>query len=571
MPAISLSSDPKILMQQAKEITESCNASQGVRAAYCRQLNAMLETGRQDGSRSIINMLFSHVDRLASHLFSPTELAFKVDSDITYDKEILNRYKVAGRKITSLWSKNNFDLLFSRGVFDSLKYGACIFKQGAQTADDKGNVVYHASLIQPWQFGVYNESCNDLDDQTALCETQLLTMPEVWRRIYHLPEAEVLFKKIRQHAMRGQAGEEYSSFFHEVLSTSTLDTGNTGKTRPTPGGIVNLNNDPNYAVLGPEVNVELAKFHELWIQDGEDYTTIQWIEPDILITRYKKGNLLINGDKHSGLHPYTLIQPNQKSGYFWGRTEIADLIAPQGLLSTWADDIKRLFGLQLDKILAFSGYDGITDETYDQMRSAGFFNGPPGATVNDLTPKFPPEGITMLQFIMQIIDQLGGFNNMLSGRGEPGVRSAQQGDQLLKVASPRLRDRALVVERQCAQAADLTLHLLQAKDGQTYWTDSRKIPETSFHFSDFLGDAYVVVDSHTSSPIFKDNHQQLIAFGVKAGLCTKHYAVDNLDFPNKTELHQEITEAEEKQGALMRQLLAKDPEALAKIVGGKRR
>ena len=74
----------------------------------------------------------------------------------------------------------------------------------------------------------------------------------------------------------------------------------------------------------------------------------------MIAPRFKKSNLLISGDTHSRLHPYVLIQANEMQGYIWGRPEIADLIEPQGLLSTWCDDTRRLYGLQIDKILAFS-------------------------------------------------------------------------------------------------------------------------------------------------------------------------------------------------------------------------
>jgi len=565
MAAIDLPDNPAQKTIKLMEVVEACRASAGIRAAYCRQLNAMMETGRQDGSRSIINMLYGEVDKLASHLYSPTVLQFGMEFDHNYQKEIIDRGKVAAKRVTRTWSRNNIDMMFGQGVFEALKFGACILKQWPQQ-DREGETTYHSSLVLPWQFGVYNEAINNLDRQPAMTETSTLTLPEVWRRIYHLPEAQKLFERIKSHATRGQAADEYSSFFHQLLSTSTLNTGNVGMTRPQPGGIVNLNNDPNYAILGPEVAVDLVKIHEIWLWGEKDYETYQIVEPDILITRYKKGNLLIAGDTRSGLHPYTLIQPNQKTGYIWGRSELIDMIEPQGLLSTWADDAKRLFGLQIDKILAFSGFDGVTDETYDQMRSAGYFNGPPGAAVSDLTPKFPPETLPMINFIITVIHMMSGMDNALSGKGEPGVRSAEHSDQLMKMASPRMRDRALLVERQCAQAAHLTFGIMEAKESTKFWTDPDNVEKTSFILKDIPDDRQIIVDSHTSSPIFKDGHEQTIAFGVKAGFLDGHYAIDNIDIPNKEEAHLSLKTKEAAQKALMENLKATDPEAFAKVL-----
>lgn len=329
-----------------------------------------------------------------------------------------------------------------------------------------------------------------------------------------------------------------------------------------------LNNDPNYAIVGPDIAVDMIRMHELWVQDEKDYTTIQIIEPDIMIApRFKRSNLLIPGDNHSMLHPYTLIQPNEVQGYIWGRSEVVDLIEPQGLLSTWCDDIKRLFGLQIDKILGFAGFDGLTDETYDQMRGAGYFNGPPGATINDLTPKFPPESLPMLQFVIQIMDQLGGFDGALSGKGEPGVRAGSHAQMLLKTASPRLRDRSLLVERQCASAADLRLSIMEAKDARNYWVDGstmETIEKSTFQLGDLPDDRRVSVDSHSSSPIFADDHTQLIGQGLSLGIIDGEYAIDHLPFPEKDKAKTSLREKQAREADLIKQ----HPELLEKMVGG---
>ena len=563
---IDLPSDKRKLLKVALDLVEACSSSRGNRAAYCRQINAMVETGRQDGSRSLINMLHFHLDRLASHIFSPTDLRFTIDFENVYPKNILERGEVAAQILTRSWERNNIDMTFARGVFESAKYGAALLKQWVQMEGPEEAPVYYKRLVMPWQFGVYREDENELSKQSAMCETVYLTWPEAWRRIYHLPDADKLFNKIKAQSATSQSNDEPSSFFHQVLSTSTLNTG--PQSTPQPGGIVQLNNDPNYAIVGPQVDVPMVKMHELWVQDEEDYTTIQLIEPDILIAPlYKKANLLIPGAMHSGLHPYTLIQMNETSGYFWGRTEIADLIEPQGLLSTWADDTRRLFSLQIDKILGFSGYDGLTEDVYDNMRGAGFFSGPQGSSVADLTPTFPPESLTMLQKLQDTINSLGGFQDVMQGKGESGVRAGVHANTLLKTGSAMHRDRSLLVERQCAAAADLHLSIMEAKDSRNYWTHGDKLEDvenTKFLLSDLPEDRRVSVDSHSSSPIFADDHQQLVAFGIKAGFIDGHTAIDMLPLPMKELLHARLRDKEAKQAKLIQE----HPELLAKMAKG---
>jgi hypothetical protein len=161
---------------------------------------------------------------------------------------------------------------------------------------------------------------------------------------------------------------------------------------------------------------------------------------------------------------------------------------------------------------------------------------------------------------------------MLSGRGETGVRSAGHADQLMKMASPRLRDRALLVERQCAAAADLRMAIMEAKDPRNYWTDGSSpeaIEKTKFLLADLPEDRRVLVDSHTSSPIFADDHQNLTSFGLKAGLVDPESAIEDLPFPNKETKILRLRDREAQQAAIMRELLQKDPEALIKILAHK--
>src|ERR1700679_1327674 len=101
----------------------------------------------------------------------------------------------------------------------------------------------------------------------------------------------------------------------------------------------------------------------------------------------------------------------------------------------------------------------------------------------------------------------------MEGKGEPGVRAESHASTLMKTASPYLRDRALLVERQVATAADTTLSLKEAKDGRNYWVDGSSIAtmdQTQFKLTDLPEDWRVSVDSHSSSPIFSDENEQLI-------------------------------------------------------------
>lgn len=572
---IPVPENEKDLLKLALDLVSQCRVSVGMRATYYRLLNAVAETGRYDGNKSLINLLYKHLDRTAAHLFSPVELKFSIDFENPYDKETYDRGKQVGRVLGRQWERSNTDTLFGRGVFEATKYGACILKQWAQVEGWEETPAFYSKLVMPWQFGVYNESENDLSRQAAVVETCALTLPEVWRRIWHLPNARKMFDRIRANAKTGQSMSNPDSFFHEVLSANQIQTGVNGGGQTIPGGIVALNSSPNYGIMGPVVAAETVDVHEIWVQDDTDYTTILLVEPDIIIApTHKKMNLL----GVPRMQPYRLIQPNEVTNWFWGRSELVDLIEPQMLLSVWADDIRRLFGLQIDKILAFIGEDGMTDERYGQFREAGWVGMGQSGKVQDLTPTMPPESMAMLKFVIDTINTLSGFPEIMQGKGEPGVRAGVHASTLLKTASPTLRDRALLIERQCAGAADQTLTIMEAKCAQTYWTKGDNADErdkTQFKLTDLPEDWRVVVDSHSSSPIFADENTQLIMAGHAKGIVQTEYVIDNLPFPNREEAKAQNKEAAERKQKEIASLLQQFPEAGEKvamkmITGGKR-
>jgi hypothetical protein len=547
-----LASNKAELLRQAIEIKETCRVSAPQRAALCRLQNMWVETGRPSGTRALVNKLYSHIDRLQSHLYSPAELRFVLDYEAHYPAEVLAQGEVAARVLTREWERKDIDVQFGNAVNLGLQYGACIMKQMW------GHSGVEARVIQPWQFGVYREDVTSIEEQEALCESGLMTLPEVWRRISHLPDAQALYTRIRAHASKNSGETLNSSFFHNVLSTSILNT-DLATARQQPGGIVQLSGDSSMSMVGPEINIDLVPFHEMWVKDDdrEDYTTILLIEPDIIVSPYfKRENMFAPKTQ-----PFSLVQPNQMPGYFWGRSEIIDLMEPQGLLAQWMDDLKRLMGVQFDKILAFTGADGITDEKYAEFRAAGFVDLPAGASVNDLTPPLPPQTFQAIDTLNKFMEEISGFSNILSGQGEMGVRSGNHAETLSKMASPRLRDRSLLVERQAAAMADKTLDLLQAKDGQQYMTESGK----GFVLHDLPEDRRVTVDSHSSSPIFADNHQQLIAFGLKSGFVGGDSAIEMLPYPQKDILKQRYKAMQEAK----QKLIQEHPEVLTKGKGHK--
>lgn len=567
---VRLPDNDQDLIRVARDLIEICRSGVGQRLEYYRFLNLISEAGRKDGTKSLVNLMYTVLDRLAAHLFSPTDIRFGVDFESAYDKVTEARAARVARLMEHSWRGNKTGILFSKGVFEALKYGLMVMKQTCHQVGEHKIPIYKSSLIRPWQIGVYRPDISNLDEQPAIVETVPLTLPEVWRRIWMLPNARQLYAQIEATAAKGGGSEVANNFNHPVLISNQIQFSQ--PLRPLSGGVVGINSATSFSGLRADIAAPSVLFHEIWVWDELDYTTIQLIQGpaggggDILIApRMKKSNLLVGGNQNSGLHPYTMIQPNSVDANIWGRSELHDLYELQDWASVTADDIKKMAGLQVDKILAFGG-DGLTDEMYGQSRLAGYMNLGPGGSVNDLTPKFDQTIVGLLDKIIQLVEKLCGFDNLLSGSGEPGVRSQAQASPMMKTAGARLKDRSLELEEQCADAADLRLSLMEYKDGRNYWTDPEKPEESSFLLSDLPDDRRVTIDGHTTSPVFADEHASLMVNGLKLGVVPKKFFVGHMPFPDKEALLAELREAEEKQAKQLEELKKQDPEGFAKAI-----
>jgi len=159
-----------------------------------------------------------------------------------------------------------------------------------------------------------------------------------------------------------------------------------------------------------------------------------------------------------------------------------------------------------------------------------------------------------------MFDDVAGFTPILQGQGETGVRSQSQANTLARNASPRMRDRALLVERQCTEWGDFLFKMLQAKEAEVQKGQKNQ----EFLLSQLPDDAKIMIDSHTSSPVYQEDAEKK-AFNLhKAG------AIDNAALIMLTHPpHEDMLIAQAKARAEAQQkMLAEHPELLTK---GKKR
>lgn len=550
------------LVNATEKMVQIANASLLQRVGAYQTYAKYIENGKNADEKSLANLLYAHNDRLASHLFCPTDARFGIEFEFMYNKQILLQAEQTSRVLTRAFQRHNFDLCFGSGVKVALDNGAAFLKiTGKSETFERGGKTMtriakaSSRIVPPWLIGVENEGRNGLEDQEFICETVYLNEWEVKRRISHFKDREKLWNRIKSHSTK-DSGPGLPQSFMQILSASALNLSSSGS-QTTPGGIVQIAGDGSNAATAPIIPQDLYAMRELWVKDDAtgDYTMIQRIDPDIIISP-RSDMRRVNAFCPDTL-PYRMIQPNHVDGYFWGRSEIVDLMEIQGSLSETMDDFRRLMGLQYDGRYGLEGFDGDPEELMGDMRSSGYLSGRTGSKVTDLTPKVPAEAIQFIKVLREMLDDVGGFGNILSGQGEAGVRAGNHAETLMKTASPRLRDRSLIIERQYAAVGDTYLAYMQAKDDHQYYTDPEKPDETGFLLAQMPDDAQVVVDSHSSSPIYENDHRALAVDALKLGLIDAPRCLAMLNgFPDKDEAIREAREAAKQKA----ELVAKYPE-----------
>lgn len=540
---------PEKLPRWTRErVIDPCMTSRGARMQLARSINTWRYTGSDSGSSAIYNRIEAHCDKLSSAVFSPADLRYMAEFENDYGDMMLRRAAVAARYLSREVAMRNLDLGFQEAIEEAIPHGCAILKH---------IWTYHGPdviTMMPWEMGVYLESETDLDRQEAIVENTWVLPEELWRRISHRSDAKELFRRAMSHARKGSPDDVPPGFLHQVLMAGTPPLIQDQGASASPGGMISLTGTPAVAMLSADVAEGMLEAWQCWVVNDEtgDYTTIQIVAPDILIApRFERRNLFIPHD-----HPFSMVRINPQHHYLWGRSELSSLIKLQSLLRDRLEDVKKIMGLQYDRIRAFIGFDGMNDERFDQLQNEGWLaEQNPAAKVQDLTPALPEDAFEEIKMGIQFFEDIAGFDNVLSGKGETGIRSAQHFQGAVRQASPRLRDRAIRAERQCARFGEKILWQMASNDGRVHWTDSGDTGgRTDFLLSQLPDDTRILVDSHSSSPIFEQDHANTAAFLFKSGAIDGEDLIDLLPVPNRDALKEKLRKRELSKRQLIQSL-----------------
>jgi hypothetical protein len=556
-----------------RDIVNQCFSSRQERANRGQFFENYFTTGSADPSNAaMFNKTYASIDDLESLLFSPVSLRFKIsDPD---NPNVVNEAKgrAGASRIRHHARKSDTDTLISAAVRTAIVKGKGLIKTGWKRGE------FHSHIIAPESFGVLRENHTRLDeDMEAFAQTMLITPHQFARLVYNHPDRSELIKKARRYVKQGTGTtlQDTSGGSMPIVVGGLYPFQPAGVAATSQRGIVDWMSQPKPS-LAPEVQQQLLELNEVWVWDDqqEDWVTFQMVGTDMLILgkNFFCNALAYDTDtcKSSpslkGRHPYAEFCVNPVEDYFWGRSEIAQLIGLQEAINARIVGTNRLLRLQEDPTIKFIGSTGINQQTLSRYKKPGgyFTDTNPNAKVEKDNVVIPQDIWGSLHEYERMHDDLMGLPPTARGKNESGVRSAQHANTLVRQFSPRFKDRALLIERDVEAIGGLMLDICRANDPKklTAWvpahdagTEGQKpsaleVPPAdglmmvSFQIADLPEDAVLTVDSHSSSPAFLAEAKATDFDLVKIGAMGPEDIVDHLDVSDPDELRMGILRRE---------------------------
>lgn len=564
---MQIPNDEQGLLRFARERIEECMYSREQRRTQSAAWRQLYYTGSVDGYPSKYNRCYSHVDKLSSFIFSPADLRLTLEFEGDALPNWQPKTDAASNLMNRRFKRSNVGDAISQANETSLVEGVGIVKL---QWGPRGKML--GFTIRPSFFGVMREDLNSLDVQECMVHSYYVTEAGFARMVANNRDAEELKTRVSHVAVPAASADlTGDSYFHQILAQGM------GQISYTPGNARAMGTAsvaftaPQAPMLAPEVLSRLIQIDDIWVWNDDatdaigrkgDWTTLRYVEPGMLVEgKYQKRNL----SDIPGEHPFTKICSNEIQGSFWGRSEMAVLFEPQRQLTNRVNDIDAIWKLRAKPPRAFTGFNSVTDERALALLAPGgsITEQASGAKVDNLAPDMPPEALDYVNKLEDIFDDVAGFTNILSGQGEPGVRAGVHAGTLLRTSTPRLRDRALMLERQAGEIATKALHMHQAKEAVAIIPGGDAGQE--FLLAQLPADAIVTVDSHTSSPAFVDDNRQTAFALAKAEAIDGRTLIEMLHPPREDVLIARFEQRQQAQAAAD----AANPVAAAERAKGK--
>lgn len=589
----------------AAELATACKTSLSNRRQRGASFRNLYLTGSEEGTPQTYRKTYAYIQTLASMLYSPVELRFTVAANGPAGPRDRAMGRAGATTMHEYMRGGNVDTT----VEDAVEWGLVKGKAFLQLGWSRRGIEAH--MIQPETMGVLRDDITRLDKQDAFVHTTWLTEARFADHVVDHPNSAKLMHDIKNLAGTDVDRPDTANNARQVMIGGQLypfrGQGSGGAAQGR--GIVNWLQAP-IPELDSKTMASLIQLDELWVWDRQrdDWTTIQLvgnvvIEPTGQFRNAfaagahfnKTGGRIARGDHGdernplSGHHPFIEICPNPLPDYFWGWSEMLNVGAIQVGINNRVDGINRLLRRQEDPSWILQGLQTNAARARSTLRRpGGYLVEGPGQTVKaeKMTPDLPTGLWESLHELEAMFDSMAGFPPVMQGQGESGVRAQGHAETLVRMASPRFKDRALGIERQVEEVGGLCLDLLRAHcaDMLPFWIKEKDVgpfkgqelepelfeaPAPGMVALPFLmhqiSDRFrVAVDSHSASPAFSHDARELAILLLKAGALGPEELIRQLSPANEEEL---IADLETREAAKAAAIQSLPPELRAKAMG----
>lgn len=563
----------------ARELIDACSTSLVDRIQRGAIYRSVFLTGDENGSPQTFNKTLPHVEKMSSNIYSPADLRFSITPPEEAGPEERAKASRAAKELNSQIRSSDTDLNLAEAFDWALIKGKTFIK----LLWDPSKKQLDSHLLQPEFMGVYREDVTTLDKQEAFFQSTYMIPQQFARLIAGRDDERELWRKVQTYITPSKDGEgpDRDTMLKQVIlgGVNPYQAAGQSNASSSSRGIVNWLSGPA-PTWSPKTLAGLIRFDELWVWDSDrdDWTTIQIVGNDCVIEGKTVQRNIFSVDPTNpasvsdddnplkGHHPFLEICPHPIANYFWGLSEIAPVGLAQKTLNARVDGINKILRKQEDPPMFVRGSSQNEIAINRLRKPGGWMTDPnPNAEVKSLPPEIPAGLYDSMHEAAGIFSEMADETPVMQGRGESGVRAQGHAETLVRMASPRLKRRALRGEKQVARVGGLAFLILQAKDPRklkTYIPEEEagiqaspppsdplaqppapKMKPIEFILKDIDDDARVSVDSHSSSPVFANDARELVFALARLGAISQERLIELTHPPMEDEL---VADAERK-------------------------
>lgn len=508
-----------------EKLNNDCFSSTDSRRAQYRRWRLYYLYGTDNGDTNYTyNKIYPHLDQILSFMYSNETTRFSIQLGASVDISMLKWVPKLNSAVNDEWHASNGDIVYSNALEWAHVYATELVK-----------LRWNGKKIEPFvcdphNFGVLREDKAHLSRQEAFAQKYLMSKSQLeseLRACSHPRLNQLLTAIVPTNEKTDVAGDTRST----LVANNPIPT--SGGTTMQGSYVGALGEDNQYTA---KVSRDLIEMQELYVfdDDKQDFRIVTLASGKYVVFDRPVDRVFVDKEV-----PFVQVCPTPDPNYFWGRSEVERLIPLQIMRNERFAQVRHMMAMQAEPPSALTGFPGATDEIANALNSPGglVYSDMPGAKAEKLSPTIPEDLFADIVEIDRQFEEQTGVNNVMSGRGEQGVRSAAQAGQLASLGASRTKKRALIVEDSLEKVATLYLKMLQKYDGKREYTDA---DAKKFIAKQFTDDYLVKVDAHSNSPIFTSDIAQKAAQLFQFGAITKERLIEMIGVPMEQLLKQDL-------------------------------